>query len=100
MQGEAKAPGEILKTFYLQRRCAVVIAGLAWSGLGVQLYFDVQEALIKNQPVHVFNFFSFFTIQGARSDDFLHTAASGTISDRDKRRFGACGLHYRCRRGL
>jgi hypothetical protein len=41
----------------------VVIAGLAWSGLGVQLYFDVQEALIKNEPVHVFNFFSFFTIQ-------------------------------------
>jgi hypothetical protein len=63
MQGEAKAPGEILKPFYLQRRCAVVIAGLAWSGLGVQLYFDVQEALIKNEPVHVFNFFSFFTIQ-------------------------------------
>jgi hypothetical protein len=65
MQVEAKAPGEMPKPFYLQRRCAGVIASLAWSGLGVQLYFDIQEALIKNQPVagRVIDFFSYFTIE-------------------------------------
>jgi hypothetical protein len=65
MDGEVKTTSEILKPFNLQRSCAAVIAGMAWSGLCVQLYFDIDEALIKDEPVTapVMNFFSFFTIE-------------------------------------
>jgi hypothetical protein len=65
MQGEVKAPDEMLKPFHLQRSCAVVIAGMAWFGVGVQLCFNIEEALIKNLSVaaRLFSFFSYFTIE-------------------------------------
>ena len=65
MHGEVKATSEILRPFYLQRSCAAVIGCMAWFGLSVQLYFDIEEALIKHEPVAVpvVNFFSYFTIE-------------------------------------
>jgi hypothetical protein len=63
MQGEAKAPGEILKPDTLQRRCAAVIAGTAWFGVAVQLGFNIKEAIIENisVPARILFFFSYFT---------------------------------------
>jgi hypothetical protein len=63
--GEAKMPGYVLYPLYGQRRCAALIAGLGWFGLGVQLYFNIQDALVKNLPVagHLIDYFSFFTIE-------------------------------------
>lgn len=65
MQGDAKAPGETLNPLSLQRGCAAVIASMAWFGLGVQLYFNIAEALAKNLPMtaHLITFFSYFTIE-------------------------------------
>jgi hypothetical protein len=63
--GEAKMPGNVPLPLYGQRGCAAVIAGLGWFGLSVQLYFNIQGALVKNLPVagHLIDFFSFFTIE-------------------------------------
>jgi len=60
MQVEAKAPGEMPKPFYLQRRCAGVIASLAWSVWECSS-ISTFRALIKNQPVagRVIDFFSY-----------------------------------------
>lgn len=63
--GAAKMPGNVPLPLYGQRGCAAVIAGLGWFGLGVQLYFNIQDALVKSLPVagHLINYFSFFTIE-------------------------------------
>jgi hypothetical protein len=63
--GEAKMPGNVPFPLYGQRGCAAVIAGLGWFGLSVQLYFNIQAALVKNLPVagHLIDYFSFFTIE-------------------------------------
>jgi hypothetical protein len=63
--GEAKMPGNVPLPLYGQRGCAAVIAGLGWFGMGVQLYFNIQDALVKNLPVagHLIDYFSFFTIE-------------------------------------
>jgi hypothetical protein len=67
--GEAKMPGNVPFPLYGQRDgqrgCAAVIAGLGWFGLSVQLYFNIQDALVKNLPVagHLIDYFSFFTIE-------------------------------------
>ena len=63
--GEAKMPSNGSPPLYGQRRCAAVIAGLGWFGLSVQLYFNIQGALVKNLPVagHLIDYFSFFTIE-------------------------------------
>jgi hypothetical protein len=63
--GEANMPGNVADPLYRQRRCAAVIAGLGWFGLSVQLYFNIQDALVKNLPVagHLIDYFSFFTIE-------------------------------------
>ena len=45
--GEAKMPGNVPLPLYGQRRCAAVIAGLGWFGLGVQLYFNIQDGSSK-----------------------------------------------------
>ena len=60
MQGEV-----ISKPLSLQRSSAAVIASMAWFALGVQLYFDIQEALIKNHSitVRIIEFLSYFTIE-------------------------------------
>lgn len=60
MQGEV-----ISKPLPLQRSSAAVIASMAWFALGVQLYFDIQEALIKNHSVtvRIIEFLSYFTIE-------------------------------------
>jgi hypothetical protein len=66
MQGvaEAKMPGNVPLPLYGQRSCAAVIAGLGWFGLGVQLYFNIQDAFVKNLVAgHLINYFSFFTIE-------------------------------------
>jgi hypothetical protein len=63
--GEAKMPGNVPLPLYGQRGCAVVIAGLGWFGFGVELYFNIQGALVKNLPVagHLIDYFSFFSIE-------------------------------------
>ena len=63
--GEAKMPGNVPLPLYGQRGCAAVIASLGWFGLSVQLYFNIQGALLKNLPVagHLIDYFSFFTIE-------------------------------------
>jgi hypothetical protein len=63
--GEAKMPGNVPLPLYGQRGCAAAIAGLGWFGLSVQLYFNIQDALVKDLPVagHLNDFFSFFTIE-------------------------------------
>jgi hypothetical protein len=63
--GEAKMAGNVPLPLYGQRGCAAVIAGLGWFGMGVQLYFDIQDALVKDLPVagHLIDYFSFFTIE-------------------------------------
>ncbi len=60
-----KMPGNVLLPLYGQRGCAAVIAGVGWFGLGVQLHFNIQDALIKNLPLagHLINYISFFTIE-------------------------------------
>ena len=61
---ESKMPGTVPKQIY-QRGSAAVIAGLGWFGLGVQLYFNVHDALIKDLsvPGHLVHYFSYFTIE-------------------------------------
>src|ERR1700736_1557924 len=63
--GEAKMPGNVPLPLYGQRVCAAVMAGGGWFGLGGQLSFNIQDALVKNLPVagHLINYFSFFTIE-------------------------------------
>jgi hypothetical protein len=67
--GEAKMPGNVPHPLYGQRlngqrRCAAVIAGLGWFGLSVQLYFNIQDGLVKNLVAgHLIDYFSFFTIE-------------------------------------
>lgn len=53
------------RPLHLKRLSAAAIACLAWSALGVQVYFDIDDALAKNQSVAngLIQFFSFFTIQ-------------------------------------
>lgn len=65
MQGDKRVPGEMLKPNFLQRGCAVAIASMAWFGLGIQLYFNIEEAFAKNLPMtaHLITFFSYFTIE-------------------------------------
>ena len=105
--GEAKMPSNLPHPLYGQRGCAAVIAGLGWFGLGVQLYFNIHDALVKNLPVagHLIDYFSFFTIETnllvalvltifctrPQAEQFLTTP---------KRHFGTCRLYYHCRRGL
>ena len=50
---------------YLQRSSAAAIGSLAWSAVAVQLYFNVEDALIHNEPIraHVVAFFSYFTVE-------------------------------------
>jgi hypothetical protein len=56
---------KIPRPLELKRICAAGIACLAWSALVVQVYFDIDDALAKNQSVAggLIQFFSFFTIQ-------------------------------------
>ena len=63
--GEAKMPSNGSPPLYGQRRCAAVIAGLGWFGLSVQLYFNIDDALVENLPVagHIIDYFSYFTIE-------------------------------------
>jgi hypothetical protein len=63
--GEAKMPSNGSPPLYGQRRCAAVIAGLGWFGLSVQLYFNIDDALVENLPVagHFIDYFSYFTIE-------------------------------------
>jgi hypothetical protein len=63
--GEAKMPGNVPHPLYGQRRCAAVIAGLGWFGVGVQLYFNILDALVKDLsiPANLIKYFSFFTIE-------------------------------------
>jgi hypothetical protein len=62
--GAVKMPGNVPLPLYGQRTCAAVIAGLGWFGLGVQLYFNIQDGLVKNLVAgHLINYFSFFTIE-------------------------------------
>jgi hypothetical protein len=63
--GEAKMPANVPLPLYGQRGCAAVIAGLGWFGLGVQLYFNIQDALVKDLsiPANLINYTSFFTIE-------------------------------------
>jgi hypothetical protein len=65
MQGDAKAPDEILNPNSLQWRCAAAIASMAWFGVGYQLYYNIAEALAQSLPMteHLINFFSYFTIE-------------------------------------
>lgn len=67
MQGvvEAKMPGNAPKPLYGQRGCAAGIASLGWFALGVQFYFDVEEAAVKGLSVlgQIIRFFSYFTIE-------------------------------------
>lgn len=67
MQGvtTARLPGDASRTLVLKRVCAAIIAGLAWFALAVQLYFNIEEALIKDTAVsgNLVRYFSFFTIQ-------------------------------------
>src|SRR5256885_14954973 len=104
MQGVegAEMPGNVPLPLYGQRGCAAVIAGLGWFGFGVELFFNIQDALVKNLPLagYLIDYFSFFSTCRPRTHDFLRAAASGTIFDHAKRHFGACRLYYHCRRGL
>src|ERR1700730_14448 len=63
--GEAKLPGNMPLPLYGQRGCAAAIAGLGWFGIGVELYFNIQDSLVKNLPLagYLFDYFSFFTIE-------------------------------------
>jgi hypothetical protein len=63
--GEAIMPGNGPRPVYGQRCCAAVIAGLGWIGLSGQLYFNIQDALVKDQsiPAHLINYLSYFTIE-------------------------------------
>jgi hypothetical protein len=67
MQGvsEIAAPVKLARAFDLKRACAASIAALAWSALAVQVYFDIADAIAKNQSIAngLIQFFSFFTIQ-------------------------------------
>lgn len=65
MQGDIKAPSTPLRVLYLQRSSAAIIAGIAWFALEVQLYFNIEDALMKNEPLvaHVIAFFSYFTVE-------------------------------------
>jgi hypothetical protein len=62
MQSEERALGAALK---LQRSGAAAIAFMAWSAVGVQLYFNVEDALIADESVasHMIGFFSYFTVE-------------------------------------
>jgi hypothetical protein len=63
--GEAKMPGGVPLPLYGQRACAAVIAGLGWFGVGVELYLNIHDALVKNLPLagYLIDYFSFFTIE-------------------------------------
>lgn len=65
MQGEANHPRAMLAPFHLQRGCAAAIACMAWSSLGMQFYFNIEEARIENVSVshRLIDFFSYFTIE-------------------------------------
>jgi len=57
-------PGNVPLPLYGQRGCAAIVAGLGWFGLSVQLYFNIQDGLVKNLVAwHLINYFSFFTIE-------------------------------------
>jgi hypothetical protein len=47
------------------RGCAAAIAALGWFGLGLQLYFDIEDALVKNRSLATpfVYYFSYFTIE-------------------------------------
>jgi hypothetical protein len=63
--GKAKMPGSVVRRLYRQRRCAAVVAGLAWFGLIVPLSFDVHDAFVEDLsiPVTLINYFSYFTTE-------------------------------------
>jgi hypothetical protein len=63
--GEAKMPGGVPLPLYGQRACAAVIAGLGWFGVGVELYLNIHDALVKNLPLagYLIDYFGFFTIE-------------------------------------
>ncbi|HUB63364.1 MAG TPA: Pr6Pr family membrane protein [Methylocella sp.] len=65
MQGEVNASGATLKLFHLQRSGAAVIASMAWFAVAVQVYFNVEDALIRDESIasHLINFFSYFTVE-------------------------------------
>src|SRR2546430_8745193 len=67
MQGveEAEMPGNVPLPLYGQRGCAAVIAGLGWFGFGVELFLNIQDALVKNLPLagYLIDYFSFFSIE-------------------------------------
>jgi hypothetical protein len=68
MQGlvEDKVSAEnAVKGLFAKRGCAAAIAALGWFGLGVQLYLDIEDALIKNLSVAtpLGYYFSYFTIE-------------------------------------
>lgn len=65
MQGDTNHLGVILRLISLQRSCAAAIAGIAWASLGVQIFFNIKEALIENESIasRLINFFSYFTVE-------------------------------------
>lgn len=65
MQCKAEARSEMLRPPSLQRGCAAAIACMASFGLGVQFYFNIQDALIGKLPMvgHLIQFFSYVTIE-------------------------------------
>lgn len=61
---EAKAANAIVPAgLFARRGCAAAIAGLGWFGLGVGIYFNVEDALVANSSLaaHLIQHFSFFT---------------------------------------
>lgn len=62
---EITTPVKMPRAQELKRVCAAGIASLAWFALAVQIYFDIDDAIAKNQSVTngIIQFFSFFTIQ-------------------------------------
>lgn len=63
--GEAKLPGNVPDPLYRQRCCAAVIAGLGWIALSLQLYVNIDWALVndKSIPATLINYFSYFTTE-------------------------------------
>jgi hypothetical protein len=62
---EAKMPDNMAKPLYPKRICAAMIALIGWFALSVQFYFNVEEALAKNESIihRLVQFFSYFTIE-------------------------------------
>jgi hypothetical protein len=69
MQGlvEEKVAAEsaAINGLFAHRGCTAAVAALGWFGLGLQLYFDIEDALVKNLSLAtpLVYYFSYFTIE-------------------------------------